>query len=527
MANFEEHVQTDFQSNLKQRSLQSGLITFAAQPFKLAVGIGATAVLARLVTPADFGLLAMVSPLAAFADSLSNFGLETATVQQPGLTYEQANAVFWFSLKVNIGVAGLMAAMGPMLAKFYGQPSLTLIAPVMAIGFFSLCLSFQHQALMKRQMRFELLTAIELGAIAISTTAAIAAAWLGWGYWALVLQIVIMQIVQGSAYWLTCGWQPNWKKESTNNIQPSSQKNDSQKTNLQNNGLQSMLSYGAHLTGFRFITRVGMQLDRILVGYISGATTLGFYDVAYRWATFPFNQVYFSLFDVAVSSFSRAYSDPATYRRYCQWGMMAVFSLWLPATAFLFVDAKDVLLLLLGSQWLAAVPIFQLLTIAMFFGSAQRVTKWLYLSSGQMRRQLTWGILNTPLMIAALCLGAQWGAYGIAVAYTVTTCSLMYPSIAFCLKRSPLTTTDFFGAIWRPAIASILSAAGLFLIRSSPFLLGITHNSLLKLSIEAIYFGLAYCLLWIFLPGGRRSALQITVNLQLIFSRKGDEPPEN
>lgn len=525
MANLDRYTQTEPQSTLKQRSLQSGLITFAAQPFKLVVGIGATAVLARLITPADFGLLAMVSPLASFADSLSNFGLETATVQQPELNHEQANAVFWFSLKINTGVAAVMAVMGPVLAKFYGQPALTLMAPVIAIGFFSMCLSFQHQALMKRQMRFELLTAIELGAIAISTTVAVAAAWLGWGYWALVLQIVVMQIVQSSACWLSCGWQPSWRNERANGIQPSSQEYDPQTQDLQSSSLQSMFSYGANLTGFRFITRVGMQLDRILVGYISGATALGFYDVAYRWAAFPFNQVYLSLFDVAVSSFSRAYSDPATYRRYCQWGMMAVFSLWLPALAFLGVEARDVLLLFLGSQWLAAVPIFQLLTIATFVGSAQRVTKWLYLSSGQMRRQLTWGLINTPLMIAALCLGAQWGAYGIAVAYTLGTCLLTYPSIVFCLQRSPLTVTDFLSAIWRPIAASILSAAGLFLGRSFLPTANLITNGFVQLMVEAVCFAIVYCLLWFFLPGGRRSTLQIIANFKLILSKKESYPP--
>ena len=160
-------------------------------------------------------------------------------------------------------------------------------------------------------MKFELLTAIELGAIAIATVAAVGAAWLGLGYWALMLQVVVMQVVQGIAYWLTCRWRPT-----------RIQGNDSAKAD---HSTKAMLSYGANLTGFRFLTRIGMQLDRILVGYISGATALGFYDVAYRWAAFPFTQVYFSLFDVAVASFSRAYGDKEAYRQYCRWGIMPLF----------------------------------------------------------------------------------------------------------------------------------------------------------------------------------------------------------
>ena len=92
---FEQYSQTETSGALlKRRSLQSGLITVAAQPFKLVIGIVATAVLARLVTPADFGLVAMVMPLLSFGDSLSNLGLESATVQQQSLNHQQASETF-------------------------------------------------------------------------------------------------------------------------------------------------------------------------------------------------------------------------------------------------------------------------------------------------------------------------------------------------------------------------------------------------------------------------------------------------
>ena len=184
MSNFEQYAQANTSdADLKRRSLQSGLITFAAQPIKLVMGIGATAILARLVAPADFGLLAMVTPLLSLVDSLSNLGLETATVQQQNLTHRQASDAFWLSLKFNLLIISLMVAMAPVLAWFYGQKELSAITFFMAIGAFSLCLSFQHLALLKRQMRFNLLMTIEVISIAIATLCAILAAWLGLGYW--------------------------------------------------------------------------------------------------------------------------------------------------------------------------------------------------------------------------------------------------------------------------------------------------------------------------------------------------------
>ncbi|MEM6751425.1 MAG: lipopolysaccharide biosynthesis protein [Cyanobacteria bacterium P01_C01_bin.38] len=499
----QDNIQTDaIRSDLKRKSLQSGLISFAAQPLKLALGIGSTSLLARLLTPADFGLVAMVAPLLALVDSLSNFGLETATIQRDKLSDEQLSASFWLSLKINIVVIGVMMLMAPILAWFYGEEKLTGITLVMALGALSVCLAFQHKSLLKRQMRFGVLTLIDVASLLAAAASAIAAAFFNWGYWALVLQLVVMQVTQSIAYWLFCDWRP--KRYVKKNAKLDS-------------NMQAMFSYGANLTGFRFITRIGMQLDRILIGYVGGAGALGLYHVAYKWAYFSFEQVYHPLFDVAVSSFSRAYQDPELYRAYCRRGLMSLFALCLPALAFLFVEAREVLLVLLGNQWLEAVPLFRLLAVAVFFGSMYRVTKWLYVSSGQTKRQLRWGLIHTPTMIIAVAIGSQWGAYGVALGYTTALCLLAVPSVIFCLQDSPLSLLDFFGSVWRSAFASVIAAVVLFSISKFTFIN--ISNTFIQLIIHSIVFGLLYLLLWIFLPGGKQATVEVLENLKAIRSK--------
>lgn len=491
-----EYVKTDvLRSDLKRRSLQSGLITVAAQPLKFGLGVGSTAVLARLLTPADFGLVAMVAPLLALVDSFTNLGLETATVQREQLDHQQASTIFWLSLKINALVIGVMVLMAPVLTWFYRETELTGITLVMAIGILSVCLSFQHQSLLKRQMRFGMLTVIELGALIVGTASAIAAAWLGFGYWALVLQVVVMQLIQSISYWSVCGWRPGkYVKSST----------------LDSN-LRSMLSYGAHLSGFRFLTRVATKLDRILIGYLSGAGALGLYSVAYKWAYFPFEQIYFPLFDVAVSSFSRTLHDPDLYRAYCRRGLMPIYAFCMPALAFSFVAARDLILILLGNQWLEAVPIFRVLVIAVFVGSIYRVTKWLYVSAGQTQRQLRWALIHTPVLIIAVAVGAQWGAYGVAMGYTVANCLLAFPAIAFCLKTSPLSLRDFLGVVSRPAFSSLAAAVGLYLCKLALPSFG---SSILAVLVSFIIFSVAYLLFWVVLPGGRQATADMLRTLK-------------
>ena len=482
----QEHFNTDrLAANLKQKSIQSGLITFASQPLKLVLGIGSTAILARLLAPEDFGLLAMITPLFLLLDSLSNFGLETAVVQKDDLDSQQASAIFWRSLKINSILIGTTALLAPIVAWFYRESRLTGMILGLAIGAFSVCLAFQHKALLKRQMRFGTITIIELISLIVSSIVAIAAATIGWSYWALVLQLSVMQVTQSVAQWWVCDWRPSkYVKDDKLNAQ-----------------LGSTMSYGKHLTGFRFLTRIGMHLDRVLIGYVSGANALGLYSVAYKWAYFPFEQVYFPMFDVAISSLSRVQHDPDLYRSYSRRGLMPIFAFCFPALAFSFVEAHNLILLLLGKQWLEAVPLFRLLAIAVYVVSMYRVTKWLYVSAGQTQRQFRWALIHTPVMIAAVVIGARWGALGVAVGYMTGTCLLTCPAVGYCLKYSPLEWRDFIGAVWRPFVASIASAICLYFFSS--FLT--SDRLLVEFLFRSLVYGLSYVFCWLLLPGGRKS----------------------
>ena len=485
----------NLRSDLKRRSLLSGLISFAAQPIKLGLGIGSTVILARILTPADFGLVAMVAPLLALADSLSNFGLETAAVQREEIDNQQLSLSFWLSLKINAVIVGLMVIMAPILAQFYGKQELIGITLIMSLGFLAVCLTFVHKSLLKRQMRFGLLTTIEVISLVVAAAIAIFTAYRGWSYWALVLQLVVMQLIQSIGYLIICPWLPEKQIQS-------------KKTDA---NLQAMLSYGTHLTGFRFLMRIGMQLDRILIGYLSGATALGLYQVAYKWSYFSFEQVYFPLFDVAVSSFSRTLHDTNLYRSYCRKGLMLLFALCMPALAFSFVEAEKLLLLLLGNQWLEAVGLFRVLSIAVFVGSMYRVTKWLYLSAGQTQQQFRWGLIHTPIVITAVVIGSQWDAFGVANGYTTAICLLTFPSVAFCLKTSPLNGKDFLAAVFCPAFSSISAAVILYLCKQ---ILPSFDNTIITITVSFIIFCITYIFLWLVLPGGRQAIVEVWQNLK-------------
>jgi PST family polysaccharide transporter len=449
----------------------------------------------------------MALPWFALVESVNSLGLGTATVQRSHLDHQQASIIFWLSFGINtLLMIGLLLS-APAFAWFYQEPRLILIIPVMALGMASLFMSFQHQSLLARQMRFGILTLIEVGSLALGAGVALVAARGGWSYWALVLQLVTYQVTQSLSYWVACRWRPAGLKTLVQLSQET--RHDTGK----------MLSYGANLSGFHLINRVGMEMDRVLVGYFNGANALGLYSVAYNWAYFPFNQVYLPLINVAISSLSRAAGEVNQYRSQSRQILILMFGLCLPALAFLGVSGDQLLLLLLGDQWIDSFPIFRVLVLSVFVSGFYRVTKWIYLSTGQTHRQLRWSTLHTPVVVAAAAIGTYWGPLGVAWGVTVASLVLTYPAIAFCLHKTPLTMGDFVGAVWRPTVAS-LAAAGLLV--AGEMWLGFPANAGLYLVLSATLFGGAYASSFILLPGGWQEVRNAYQALHLLASKRVD-----
>jgi PST family polysaccharide transporter len=267
-----------------------------------------------------------------------------------------------------------------------------------------------------------------------------------------------------------------------------------------------MLTYGRGLSGFRVVAWLGAQLDRVLVGLLGGAPVLGLYDSARRWAWLPYLELHQSLSDVAVASFSRVQREPEEYRRIVRGGLASILALTMPATAFMFVGAREVVLVLFGDQWLDAVPYVRLMAVAAFAGGLNRLNQWVYNSLGETGRQFRWSVFQTLATVAALLVGALWGPMGVAVGFTVAVVALTYPSVVYCLRTAPLRPAEFFGAATRPALASFMGGAVTFAVAWLALGgLGLATT----FAIELALFSGVYVLAWILLPGGRAATVEV------------------
>ena len=491
----ENYFKTDhLKTNLKQRSVRGGVVTIASQASKFILRFGSTSILARLLTPEDYGLIGMATVIVGFVQYFKDLGLSAATIQKREINHQQISTLFWINLGISCLVALLVLAIAPAVAAFYAEPRLTAITMGLAINFIFGGLTIQHQALLRRQMKFGSLARVEIVSTLIGVLTAVISAHYSLRYWALVLMLLATSLTNALGVWLTCKWRPGLPSR--------------------NSGVRSLLNYGRDLTSFRLVNYFSRNLDNILIGRRWGSQQLALYAQAYRLLLLPIKQINGPIHSVALPTLCSLQNEPKQYRRYYYKAILLITTLGMPIVAFMFASADDLILLILGKQWIEAATIFKLLMPAAFIGTFNVAEGWVYQSLGHTDRQLRIGMVMTLIDIAIFFMSVNWGATGVALGYGMSQPILVVISLNYCYRGTHLNFQDFLRSIFRPAIASI--SAAIALMASKHFFLTLDFNLFLRLLIDFCLYGSLYFGLWSILPGGKKNLREIVDIMQAV-----------
>ena len=181
--------------NLAQKSVRGGAFTMTGQAIQFILRTTGTVVLARLLTPNDYGLFGMVAVIVGFAQMFKDAGLSMATVQKDSISHEQISTLFWINVLISIFLGICVLAASPLVTMFYGRPELTAVTAVLSISFIISGLMIQHQALLRRHMQFGTLAIIQIASQFITLVVTIVLALFGWRYWALVAGAITTALV--------------------------------------------------------------------------------------------------------------------------------------------------------------------------------------------------------------------------------------------------------------------------------------------------------------------------------------------
>ena len=498
----EQYLRTDrLSADLRGRSVRGGAITIAAQICRFVLQLGSTAVLARLLTPADYGLIAKVTVFVGFISLFKDLGLSAATIQKAEVTQNQVSNLFWVNVAISGAIMLLAAALAPVVAWLYGEPRLTWITIVLASGFIFGGLTVQHQALLRRQMRFTSLATIEIVSMLVGIAIAIVWAIYKQDYWALVLMQLASTITIMVGVWFACGWRPSLPKRYS--------------------GAGSLLAFGSHMTGFNILNYFSRNLDNVLIGLNERDkkpedAELGFYAKAYQLLLMPLDQINGPVGKVALPTLSRLQGEPERYRAYYSKAIRLLVTLGMPLVAFMFVAADKLILTMLGPQWTEAILIFRLLAPAAFVSTFNVAAGWVYVSLGRTDRQLRWGLLTSIVDAISFIIGIKWGAVGIATAYSITRVGLRYPAILFCYRGTFLEIGKLNSVLWRPAVASLTAGIALF---GANQLWQYEPQQAISLLFDAITYAILYLGIWCILPQGRQTLGEMLQVLEVFRPR--------
>ena len=407
------------------RTARGGVVTIVSHGLKFALSIGATAILARLLTPHDYGLIGMVVVFTGFVAMFKDLGLSLATVQRPEITDEQISTLFWVNVTISVAITLLMILLAPLIGWFYGEPRLTLITMVTATGFLFGGLAVQHEALLKRQMRFYALSVIAFASMMIGYVVGIILAWRGAAYWSLVFSQLALLAANTLGVWFVCRWRPGRPRRNT--------------------GVRSMLSFGGNITGYALINYVSKNTDSLVVGRMFGPQVLGLYTKAVQLLTLPTDQINEPLATVSIPALSRLADSPERYRQAYLRIMEKVIMVTMPAVMLMLATADWLVLIILGPQWIDSAKILVFMAVAGLFQPVAATGGWLLVSQGRVRDMLRWSLINAPISILSIVAGVPWGVVGVAVSFSLGRILVAIPLLFWFVGRSgPVRMGDFY-----------------------------------------------------------------------------------
>ena len=409
----------------------------------MALQVGTTLILARLLSPADYGLQAMVLTLINFCSLFQDAGLSSATVQRQTLTNGQLSTMFWINVALGTFLTAVVAAAGPLLVSFYKEPRLLWLTVASSSVFFFNSLAIQHRSMLNRSLHYTANAKIDIVASVIGSGIAIVMAALGCGYWSLICQNISLSMVQTITAWLALRWvpgKPRWTSE-----------------------IRSMLRYGGTVTLNGFVVYIAYNAEKVLLGRYWGAGPLGLYGRAYQLSNLPVQQATESFTAVAFPTLSRLQGDPPRLVRAYLKAHSLVVSITVPVVIAFALFANEIVRILLGPKWGGAVPIVWLLSPAMLVFALMNPMSWLLRATGLVERSLKIAVFIAPVVILAVLAGLRYGPNGVAVGYSTAMVLLFIPLIAWAKHGTGVSNGDYWDAIKRPLVAGLIAGtAGWF-----------------------------------------------------------------
>ena len=411
----------------------------AVQVAKALLLLGSQVVLARLMGPADFGVVAMCAPVFGLCCLFNDLGLSQAVIQRPSLSVQDSNNIFWINLALGCIVALLLLLLAPAAASFYSEPRVAAVLAALSAVIIVNSLSFQQVALMHRRMQPVPILLIDIVPVVANVGTSISTALLNWGYWSIVIGQMAHALAAGLLAWTLSPFRPARPHALTKAL--------------------PLVRFGAHLTGLSIASFAATSLSPLVIGRMFGAWEVGLFDRGYKLVSMSFIQFLTPLSRIAETSLARLYSDRGQYHQaYLQFSEALILFLT-PGLVCLVFMSNDAVKVLYGKEWIAVSAIVSWFAVASLLAPAGAAASWLFVSQGRTDQMLRYGLVGQVLSVLSLVLGLPWGLVGVAVSAAIFSVPIQGITVWGATREGPVSLAHFLKMLLPIALSIALSAA--------------------------------------------------------------------
>lgn len=432
--------------SLRSRAISGAIYLGLGQVLRVVLHLASIVLLARLLTPADFGVFAMAAPVLILGSLFGEAGLGAAIIQRRSIKTTELNAIFWINAILGITVALLLVAVAPAIAAFYREERVEPMIAASGIIVVLIALSAAHLALLNRKMHYGTIALIDSLSLLIGTLLAIGAAGYWHTYWALWLLPLGTHLCTLILSFGFSQWRPGrWASLSE---------------------VRDMLRFGRNVVASRLADYLSRNIDKVLIGRAWGSVELGLYDRAYRIVLLPLLFVNLPLERLMLPMLSGTRDDPEKYRKIYSAGLQFALLAIMPPIMVIIVAPEPIVVVILGPDWIPSAPMFRWLAVACLLQLASHPLSSLLMSQARTREMAIANAISSVYSCLAFVAGLPWGATGVAAAYALS--ELLRTPVLFwwVSRRGPVGGLDQLRIVLPFAIGAALCAPVILALQS-------------------------------------------------------------
>ncbi len=411
-------------------------------------------VFARLLSPQDYGVMALATIVTNFAYIFRDMGTSAAIIQRKDLSTAMINAVFWFNMVLGMSIAAIIIIVAPIMANIYEKPQLLLVLLFLAPVFPMVSSTATLQALMERDSRFAVVAKTEIFSVITGLIVGVALALSGAGVYSLVAQWLTYVSMATANYWLRTNWYPQrqiiWSE------------------------LRKIVSFSSNLTVFGLLDYLTRNVDTMIIGKYLGAATLGVYNLALKLILFPMESFSYVALRSVYPVMSRCQDDLQQLTGIYLNTIKMISLISAPLMAGLFILREPFSLYVLGEKWLAIAPLLFWLAPVGFLLSVKSLSANVFKTLNQTGYISKIALLASILHICGFLIAIRWGIEAFTISYFLVTAITTIPALYFALK---LLKSNWLALLHHLLLALSASASMMLALYAGRFYFPITQLS--------------------------------------------------